>query len=214
MPIRRIAPSQSSAPAEASVTAHLDNVTSDLDQPQTQSQPLPQADVTTSRRRGHATRDERGKFEPAGDYQVGFARPPAQHRFAKGNRGGPGRPKRSISHDAMLRKELAQKRPVRIDGKSQILTLRELLLKTAVKDALAGDKQARRLLLAELARLYPADRENLHGPSTAELNASDALSLAELEAMLLGAHADMQTAGRDPQDHGEGSDQPLEGDTT
>lgn len=93
----------------------------------------------------------------------------------------------------MLRKELGQKRPVRIDGKSQKLTVRQLLLKTTVKDALAGDKQSRRMILGEISRLYPPDVETVRQPSVAELNDSDALSLAELKAMLLDDQAGEDT---------------------
>jgi hypothetical protein len=166
-------------------------------------QPISDAADRPSRRRGHARRNEADRFEPTGDYSVGFARPPKQHRFSSGNPGGPGRPKGSVSHDTILRKELKQKRPVRIDGRTMNLTTRDLLLKTMIKDALGGDKAARKLLWGELGRLFPNDVEALRAPSPAEYNASDRQSLEELKKDLLDGLFD----GDDIDTSGDASDQ-------
>jgi len=58
-------------------------------------------------KRGHARKDARGKWQPTGDYDVGFGKPPKAHRF-DGTKPGPGRPKESRSQDSYLREELEQ----------------------------------------------------------------------------------------------------------
>ena len=68
-----------------------------------------QADAQVApRRRGHATKDENGKWQPTAPYPNGFARTPADTRFKPGGKGGPGRPKGSVSHDALMQKHLKQ----------------------------------------------------------------------------------------------------------
>lgn len=136
-------------------------------------------------RRGHAVKDENGKWQPTGDYGHGFARTPEHSRFKPGAKGGPGRPKGTVSHDKLLAKHLSQKREVSINGQRQLLTARELLIMTTVKAALEGkDKHARAYVLAQTERLFRS-HENAEDLATAStLSASDALSIAEFEEEL------------------------------
>lgn len=117
-------------------------------------------------------RSDRQKRQPIGDHKVGYCRPPVEHQF-KG-RPGPGRPRGSLSHDTIMRRNLAQTRKVKIDGKVKVMPMREYLVMTQIKLAAEGKLAALKLILAESARLYP-DRpvvETDHG-SSAELTATD-----------------------------------------
>lgn len=98
-------------------------------------------------------RSKREKHKPTGDYTVGYARPPVEHQF-KG-KAGPGRPRGSFSQDTILRRNLAQSRKVKIDGKVRTMPMREYLVMTQIKLAAEGKLAALKGLLAESARLYP-----------------------------------------------------------
>ncbi len=133
-------------------------------------------------RRGHATKDDAGKWQPTSDYLSGFAKPPVEHQFKPGGKAGPGRPKGSVSHDALMQKHLKQKREVSVGGRRQKLSTRELLVMSTVKAALEGkDKHARTYALASSERLYPSREVSDNAAATPAISASDALSLAEFE---------------------------------
>ncbi len=138
----------------------------------------------SSPRRGTAVKNEKGKWQPTGNYETGFCRPPENTRFKRGGAPGPGRPKGSKSHDTLLKEQLGQKRRVRIGGRERDVAVRELVIMATVKDAAEGkDRHARKYVLDQMARIYPpTDSE---APSSAiDLTESDALSLAEFEADL------------------------------
>ena len=140
---------------------------------------------TRATRRGHAVKDENGKWQPTGDYGHGFARPPEHSRFEPGGKGGPGRPKGSVSHDKLLAKHLSQKREVSLNGQRQRLAARELVIMTTVKAALEGkDKHARAYVLAQNERLFRSPENAEDVASASMLSASDALSIAEFEEEL------------------------------
>ena len=98
--------------------------------------PLEQASAPPrpKQRRGHARKDEQGKWQPTGDYQVGFGRPPVTTRF--NGKPGPGRPKGSRSQESYMREELEQVRTIRIDGVPKKLKHRQLVAKLMVANAL------------------------------------------------------------------------------
>lgn len=128
-------------------------------------------------RRTKATKDENGKWQPTGDYEIGFGRPPLATRFT--GKPGPGRPKGSVSYDVMLRKHLSKKRKVRIDGKDRTVTQGELVIITTVRDAMEGkSKDARRQILADMHRLSPADHHEA-GTSVRDHNEADRLTFDE-----------------------------------
>ena len=157
----------------------------------TSSVPVRQADpsdpvtplksAAPKQRRGHATKDVNGKSQPTGDYSVGWCRPPEQTQFRKGCKPGPGRPKGSLSHDTLLKRQLDQKQLVRINGREKNLSLRELIVTRAVMAAVEGkDRDARKYVLAESARLYATlDNTADVGADGRDLNASDALTMQE-----------------------------------
>ena len=109
--------------------------------------------ATSKPRRGHALKDENGKWLPTGDYEVGFGRPPVAHQF--NGKPGPGRPRQKVSHDHILRRHLEQKRKVRIDGQDKTMSVLELVIATTIKGALQGKDKPLRELRLEIARLFP-----------------------------------------------------------
>lgn len=151
------------------------------------SLPTPAVPYVPSRKkqRGHAVRDEDGKYQPTADYPSGFARPPEHSRFKPGGKGGPGRPKGAVSHDKLLAKHLQEKREVTIGGKRQRITNRELLIISTLKSALEGkDKHARAYALAQTERLFRDQESAADSISGSVLSEGDALSIAEFEAEL------------------------------
>lgn len=166
MPIRPIKPPQAPSPSEGE-----------------DSSTMTQNKSTPPRVRGQSTKNADNKWQAAGSYPIGFARPPMHSRFQKGGKGGPGRPKGSISFDSLMRKQLTQKRNVRVDGQDRKLSVVELMLIQAIKAGAEGNRHARQFLLGEASRLFPGD-ESRETPSEKVLSESDALSIAEYEAAL------------------------------
>ena len=103
--------------------------------------------------KSHKRRPAREKRQPTGDYERGYCRPPVEHQF-KG-KPGPGRPKGSLSHDTIVRRHYDQKRKIKVDGKEELVPVRELFVMTRVKHALEGKLAPLKEALAESARLYP-----------------------------------------------------------
>lgn len=120
--------------------------------PQHCASPAPSA-APPKRKRGHAQKDERGKYMPTGDYPVGFGRAPVKNQF-DGSRPGPGRPKGSRSQASIEREELQKKREITENGVRIKLSHRELATKITVKNAL--EKQNRHDLreVMEMARRH------------------------------------------------------------
>ena len=175
--------SKREADARRAAKAERDRLAQRARTPGTEEPPRNEVGERPKRRRGHAKKGADGKWQPTAGYPNGFARTSEENRFKPGCKPGPGRPKGSLSHDTMMKQALEKKRPIRIDGKERNVSTRELIILTTVKDAVEGkDRNARKHALAEMQRLYPAD--NTPHSTAAELNASDALSLAEFEAEL------------------------------
>lgn len=128
-------------------------------------------------RRGKARKDENGKWQPTGDYEVGFGRPPVATRFA--GKPGPGRPKGSVSYDTLMAKHLGQRSKVRINGHQKVVSHAELIVMSTVKDAIEGKRRdARKQVLTEMARLMTPTLRDA-GISPKDLNDADRLTLEE-----------------------------------
>lgn len=88
--------------------------------------------------------------------QVGYGRPPAATRFAKGRSGNPrGRPKnrhRGIPHDAVL----GQMVTVREEGRERRITAAEAFLLQLTRKGLAGDNAATRASLEAIEKARAA----------------------------------------------------------
>jgi hypothetical protein len=92
--------------------------------------------------------------------EVGYRRPPVPSRFRKGVSGNPkGRPKGSLSMDAVYKRTLREKVVINENGKRKLVTKLEAALKQLVNKAASGDLRAIKYL-ADLARESEA-KQNL-----------------------------------------------------
>ena len=89
---------------------------------------------------------------------------------------------KAVSRDTLLRQELDAKRTVCIDGETRRIATRQLVIQTTVKDALTGDREARRMIWEAMGRPLPAEADVPELPLYQRLNANDALTLEEFEA--------------------------------
>lgn len=107
------------------------------------------------------------------DDEIGYGKPPRWGRFRKGRSGNPnGRPRKvrapasaivaDSASDDMLRRELTRKVRVKEGGKSQDLTMHEVILRSLTQTAAKGNPQAQReaiRLARELEQRDAARRE-------------------------------------------------------
>ena len=81
------------------------------------------------------------------DEEVGYRRPPRRSRFKPGMSGNPrGRPKGRQSAAEKLEALLAERVTLHIDGKVKRVPLDEVLMRSLIKKAAAGDVQSIRLI--------------------------------------------------------------------
>ncbi|MFC5067299.1 DUF5681 domain-containing protein [Flaviflagellibacter deserti] len=109
----------------------------------------------------------------SGDYEVGYRKPPAEHRFAPGRSGNPkGRRKKVVETDKeLLIRLLAEERKVPLDGKSVKMTRREALWRRL----LAECQKSPKLLLEVLKILQLGGRaESSPAPDNDNLPTADA----------------------------------------
>src|SRR5271165_1826449 len=82
------------------------------------------------------------------DYAVGFAKPPAAHRFAPGVSGNPkGRPKGSANLATVLERTLREKVIVNEGGRRKTISKLEAAIKQLINKAASGDHAALKLLV-------------------------------------------------------------------
>ena len=164
MPIRRISPinppPRSAKPLPPPVARASDFA------PAAPEVAPPEIPLPTKKQRGHARKDERGKYVPTGEYSTGFARPPKASQF-NGTTKSPGRPKGSVSQDSIMRRELEKTRLVRQGGKERKVKNRELLVQLRMKQAFEKPSDKGLHMLSEDARrLFPdassEAQHNLH----------------------------------------------------
>lgn len=73
-------------------------------------------------------------------YEVGYGKPPKANRFKPGSSGNmDGRPKGAQSFGLYLSKALNKRASVTIDGKTERLTLKEIIVKQLMNGALKGN---------------------------------------------------------------------------
>lgn len=92
----------------------------------------------------------------AGDYEIGFARPPKSHRFRPGVSGNPkGRPRKAESLPALLRTMMREKVKVRVGDREQAMSTIEVMLRRQVEKVVKGDTRAFNSMMAMLAENAP-----------------------------------------------------------
>jgi hypothetical protein len=89
----------------------------------------------------------RDRLNNAGDYAVGFGRPPANHKFKPGASGNPaGRPKGSMNIGKLLERTLLEKVIINENGRRRTITKLEAAIKQLTNKAASGDLNAVKLL--------------------------------------------------------------------
>jgi hypothetical protein len=87
--------------------------------------------------------DRQAKNGPKGDYDVGYCKPPAAHRFKHGNKANPkGRKKGAHNRKIVIREVLFEAVTVREGGEIKQMSALEAVLKKLLSKALAGDNKA------------------------------------------------------------------------
>lgn len=80
---------------------------------------------------------------PAGEYAVGYGRPPPQHRWQKGQSGNPkGKEKGTRNTKTYIQKALSARIRVVEGGRQRKLETRDVLARKLVRRALEGDTKA------------------------------------------------------------------------
>jgi hypothetical protein len=83
------------------------------------------------------------KTGPKRDYEVGYCKPPAAHRFKHGNKANPkGRKKGSPNRKVVIQDVLFEAVTVREGGEIRQMSALEAVLKKMLSKALAGDSKA------------------------------------------------------------------------
>ncbi|HEX4022165.1 MAG TPA: DUF5681 domain-containing protein [Acidobacteriaceae bacterium] len=96
----------------------------------------------------------------SGDYAIGFAKPPEDHRFKAGVSGNPkGRPKGSHNVRKVLERTLLETVVINEGGRRRTITKLQATVLQLANKAASGDLGAVRLLL-ELARSTEEEVEN------------------------------------------------------
>jgi hypothetical protein len=110
------------------------------------------------------------KHRPAGDYDVGYCKPPVEHRFKHGNNANPkGRKKGAKNRKVVVEDVLFELVTVRDGGEIKQMPILEAVIKMTATKALAGDSKAAFAIIAL------AQREGLLTPEQQEVveNLSD-----------------------------------------
>ena len=91
--------------------------------------------------------------DPADDHAVGYGRPPKHHQFKPGRSGNPqGRPRKTRSIEAMIKRELDQTVKITEGGREQRISKREAIVKQFVNRAIKGDPKPLQLMLEHLEK--------------------------------------------------------------
>ena len=133
--------------------------------------------MTTDETAREAKPAEPSDAEPAAVYIVGYGRPPVATRFRPGRSGNPrGRPKGARNLAAIVAAALAERVPVKLNGRPRLITKLELAVKQLVNRAAAGETRVTQMLLA-LVQTYEARPKPTDPEFTSE---ADAAVIADL----------------------------------
>jgi|GEM_PF-83697 len=130
-----------------------------------------QPDVPSMKRRRCGMAKE-GKDKQAGEYPVGYRKPPAHSRFEKGVSGNPsGRPKGTLNLPSVLQKTLRERVVINENGRRTIITKLEAFVKQLVNKAASGDLRAVSQLVGITLTVEQSAAEEM--PPNEVLNALD-----------------------------------------
>ena len=120
--------------------------------------------------------------EPAGDYAVGYGKPPRHTGFQKGRSGNPkGRPKGSKNFATLLTDALDEKVQVTEDGKRRRVTKRELVIKQLVNKSASADLRAIKQLTDIVQGVERRSEASSAPPPPPAFTAADEEVVAELK---------------------------------
>jgi hypothetical protein len=124
--------------------------------------------------------------KPSANYTVGYARPPKDSQFKRGQSGNPsGRPKGARNASSMARDALDRPVKVKVKGAWRTMSVRKAAYRRLAEKAVAGDVKALDYLLSLEHAELPAGHEHAQ---------SEPLSAKDLE--LLQHFFDRRRAGR------------------
>jgi hypothetical protein len=94
---------------------------------------------------------------PAGEYEIGYGRPPVASRFQPGRSGNPrGRPKGLKSISQLLQEALHRRVVVNENGRQRRIRFQDAIIQGLVNDAARRNHNALRLLFSVLDRYGPS----------------------------------------------------------
>lgn len=109
------------------------------------------------------------------DYEIGYGKPPPHTRFKPGQSGNPrGRPKKTTDLQKLFERELGKIVRVTENGQAKTRTVREAFVISVVSAAFKGDRDARRLVLAQMEK--SPDLDGLEIDAAAEAMLQDFLN--------------------------------------
>jgi hypothetical protein len=118
-------------------------------------------------------RPRSGKDGKAGDYEVGYGKPPREGRFRPGQSGNPkGRPKNSRNFKTVLHQALAERVTLVEGGVRRRVSKREAFVFTVINNALRGDPKGVTSLLL-LIRSFGADGTDPEASGSTQLTDDD-----------------------------------------
>ena len=111
-------------------------------------------------------------------YKVGYGRPPVEHRFPPGRSANPkGRPRQAKTVSSVIAAALAERIPVRENGRLRRLTKLEASVKQLANNAVKGDMRA---ILAVIALGQAADSSGVVKKEVVPLDEADQRVLDQL----------------------------------
>jgi Family of unknown function (DUF5681) len=122
----------------------------------------------------------------AGDYEVGYKKPPKDTQFQPGQSGNPnGRPKGTKNLKTDLAEELQERIALREGGERHTVSKQRAMLKRLMERALHGDTKAASLIINMVARFLDQTEDEEH-----------ATPLTETDRAILDAYVARMTANR------------------
>lgn len=107
---------------------------------------------------------EGAEGSPTDADDVGYKKPPKNHRFKKGSSGNPkGRPKGKRSRKAIIERVLLEKRVIEIDGRLRELTIIELVVLALRQEAIKGKAKAFKTYRSVEVRYGPQENKSKAG---------------------------------------------------
>jgi len=132
-------------------------------------------------------------------YEVGYGRPPRNHRFRPGESGNPkGRPKGARGLKTDLRAELEARMTIRINNEPVSETRQRLLLRALSSRAAAGDVRAAAILIPIIIQVLGVEDRG------GERRALSALDQSILDAMMQSLGVDPAIGGPPPKEATDG----------